>query len=143
MQVQCPVQEGCRDKPTQMQKDENMRPSTVRYFRAFNSMEIRFHCPPVLQTSLSSALNSALKSLNALPGCVAYRLETRPHHRYCWRITGVWESDDAKQAHYSSAELQTLLTLLLTPALAEIRFCEAQAGCLSNALEFRATRMAG
>jgi quinol monooxygenase YgiN len=126
-----------------MQKDENMRPSSDRYFTAINSMEIRFHCPPVPQTSLNSTLNSALRSLNALPGCVAYRLETRPHHRYCWRITGVWESDEAKKAHYPSAELQTLLTLLLTPGLAEIRFREADASCLSNALEFRATQLAG
>lgn len=106
---------------------------------ACNSLEIRFHRAPMLD----APLNSALRSLNALPGCVAYRLEIRPHHRYPWRITGIWESAEAKTAHYPSAELQTLLSLLLTPALAEIRFREAATDCLVNALDFRATQLAG
>lgn len=114
------------------------RPSDC-HSTAFNSLEIRFHRVPMLD----APLNSALRSLNALPGCLAYRLEIRPYHGYPWRITGVWESAEAKTAHYPSAELQTLLSLLLTPALAEIRFREAEADSLVNALDFQATQLAG
>ena len=116
-----------------------MRPPPDGYVSSFNSMELRFHATPVPD----AALTRVLKSLNALPGCVVYRLEVRSYRRYCWKIIGVWESDHAKKAHYHSADLQTLLTLLQASGLAEIRFSEANSGCLSNDFTFKESRLAG
>jgi len=100
-------------------------------FISYNEMKIRFRVmpPPLLDEKLKAAVNA----LSLLPDCLSYRLSEQRYRFFHWSICGVWVSDEAKNRHYTSDHLQTLMQLLMRSDVSVISFSEADTQCLPQA----------